>query len=57
MMCGVQWTNEEGVELFGPFTAQQMQAWSEAGYFGEGVFCRKIGQVLCCACMHGWMRV
>ena len=37
-----KWTNDKDGQLFGPFTSADMLAWSEEGYFQDGVFCRKV---------------
>eukprot|EP01147_Barroeca_monosierra_P003471 gene3471-6102_t len=37
-----KWTDEEDSEVYGPFTAQQMADWQEAGFFKEGVWVRQL---------------
>lgn len=37
-----KWENEDGAELYGPFTSAQMQEWVDDGYFSEGVYCRRM---------------
>ncbi|KAJ8250863.1 hypothetical protein GJAV_G00214070 [Gymnothorax javanicus] len=39
-----RWQNDEGAELYGPFTSQQMQDWVDEGYFKDGVYCRRVGE-------------
>ncbi|KAM3598985.1 uncharacterized protein V6R79_025193 [Siganus canaliculatus] len=39
-----KWENEEGSEIYGPFTSQQMQDWVDEGYFSSGVYCRRKDQ-------------
>jgi len=39
-----KWDNEEGSELYGPFSSQQMQDWVDEGYFKDGVYCRRADQ-------------
>lgn len=41
-----KWENTDNAEIFGPFTSEQMMAWSEQEYFGSGVYCRRVGQPL-----------
>ncbi|CAM9194333.1 unnamed protein product [Lampetra fluviatilis] len=38
-----KWEEEDGAEVYGPFTSAQMQGWVDEGYFAEGVLCRKAG--------------
>ncbi|KAM3916718.1 CD2 antigen cytoplasmic tail-binding protein 2 [Leptodactylus fuscus] len=42
VMWEYKWENEEGAELYGPFTSAQMQEWVDGGYFSEGVYCRRV---------------
>lgn len=44
VMFEYKWSEEEGAETYGPFTAQQMQAWHQEGYFQEGAVCREVGK-------------
>ena len=43
VMWEYRWKNEEGAELHGPHTSQEMLDWVEDNYFPDGVFCRKVG--------------
>lgn len=46
-----RWSDaRDGGEAHGPYDGPTMKAWSEAGYFGEGVEFRREGE-------EGWMRV
>ncbi|XP_028310616.1 CD2 antigen cytoplasmic tail-binding protein 2 [Gouania willdenowi] len=44
VMWEYKWVNEEGSEIYGPFTSQQMQDWVDDGYFSTGVYCRRVDQ-------------
>jgi CD2 antigen cytoplasmic tail-binding protein 2 len=39
-----KWKNDNDVETFGPFGSTQMLDWSNEGYFGDGVWVRKLDQ-------------
>lgn len=43
-MFEYKWNKDEGGELFGPFTAQQMLDWSAQGFFKTPVQCRQVGK-------------
>ncbi|EGD73134.1 hypothetical protein PTSG_04847 [Salpingoeca rosetta] len=37
-----KWSEDEDAEVYGPFTAQQMADWQEAGFFKSGVWARQL---------------
>ncbi len=39
-----RWENEDGAEVHGPHTSQEMLDWQESGFFDKGVFVRKAGE-------------
>ena len=41
----LQWSEDEDAEVYGPFTAQQMLEWQEAGFFKSGVWARQLNKV------------
>ncbi|KAK0662658.1 hypothetical protein DIS24_g1827 [Lasiodiplodia hormozganensis] len=50
-MWEYRWSDaRDGGERHGPYDGQTMNAWSDAGYFGEGVEFRRVGE-------SGWERV
>lgn len=44
VMWEYRWENQDGSEIYGPFTSQQMQDWVDEGYFSSGVYCRRVDQ-------------
>lgn len=39
-----KWQNEDAAQIYGPYSTQQMQQWTEEGYFKDGVWVRRVGQ-------------
>ncbi|XP_047344240.1 CD2 antigen cytoplasmic tail-binding protein 2 homolog isoform X2 [Vespa velutina] len=40
----LKWSQEEGAEVHGPHTSEQMHAWAKEGYFKKGAWVRRTGQ-------------
>ena len=36
-----RWKNEDGEEVHGPFTSEEMLKWQNSGYFDKGVYVQK----------------
>merc|ERR1711913_177423 len=43
IMWEFKWENVEEAEVHGPHSSEKMHQWQESGFFGKGVFARKVG--------------
>lgn len=41
VMWEYKWTNSEDAEIFGPYSSDQMDEWSKAEFFKDGVWVRR----------------
>lgn len=41
VMWEYKWDEENGSQVYGPYSSEDMLAWSEQGYFRDGVYVRK----------------
>jgi hypothetical protein len=40
-----KWSEDEDAEMHGPFLAEEMLAWQQGNYFGDGVWVRQVNKV------------